>query len=147
MEENIVEISEKEYNELKDWQTKYLYLLAEFDNYKKRIAQRDSLRETYKYEDWFNLIIPFIDDIDRVYANENVSEGVVNVFNKFIKLCEDNGLHKMENDKFFDINKHNAVGTSHQPELSEHEITSVVNHGYMYNDKVIRYANVVVNMK
>ena len=143
--ENIIEISEKEFNELNEWKSKYLYLLAEFDNYKKRIAKRDSDKEMYKHEEWFKSVIPFIDDIDRVYANENLSDGIRNVFKNFVKICKDNGLQKLPHDKYFDVNKHNAISTIEQPSLDDNEIVSWVKEGYVYKDKIIRYADVVVN--
>lgn len=146
IEENIIEISEKEYDELNAWKNKYLYLLAEFDNYKKNIAKRDSEREQYRHEEWFKSIINFFDDIDRVLANEEVSDGVKLVFNNLIKICKDNGLEKLPHDKYFDVNKHNAISTIGMTSKDNNEIVDYVKEGYIYKDKIIRYADVIVNI-
>lgn len=144
--ENIIEISEKEYDELNAWKNKYLYLLAEFDNYKKNIAKRDAERNKYQYEEWFKLIINFFDDIDRVLANEEVSEGVELAFKNLIKICEYYGLKKLPHDKFFDVNKHNAISTIGMTSKEDNEIIEYVKEGYIYKDKIIRYADVIVNI-
>ena len=89
--------------ELGETEDRLKRVAAEFDNYKKRIAKRDSDKEMYKHEEWFKSVIPFIDDIDRVYANEKLSDGIRNDFKNFVKICKDNGLQKLPHDKYFDV--------------------------------------------
>lgn len=144
-DENIIEITQQEYdnltNELNSWKTKYLYLAADFDNYKKRKAQQELDRLKYANEDLIKELLPVLDNIDKC---SDASEGVKLIFKQFQNILFSKILIMPNVDKF-DDSKHNAVMTVNMPNIEDGAIVEVIKSGYTYNDKIIRYADVVVN--
>lgn len=139
-----------EKEELKD---KYIRLVAEFDNYKRRTSKQIiEIRETAT-EGLMTSLLEIVDDYDRAKDNlekaEDVAalkEGVYLIFNKLIKTFEAKGLVEMEaKDKDFDADFHEAIAEipAPTPEL-EGKVIDVVQKGYILNDKIIRHAKVVV---
>jgi len=129
--------------ELKD---KYLRLMAEFENYKKR-----SLREKVDYlatagRDTMSGLLPVLDDFDRASRNETFSEGVSLVYQKFQQALKQKGLQVMESTgKEFDPELHEAITEIPTPdEKMKGKIMDTVERGYFMNDKLIRHAKVVV---
>ena len=142
--------TEAELAEMKD---KYLRLFAEFDNYKRRTSkERMDLLKTANQE-MVVALLPVVDDFERARQAmqkaedvNSVREGVDLISNKLINILQQKGLKPME-----------AVGTAFDPDLHE-AITQVpvpdenlkgkvideVEKGYFLNDKVIRFAKVVI---
>ncbi|MDR1056891.1 MAG: nucleotide exchange factor GrpE [Prevotellaceae bacterium] len=145
----IVSMEEK-VDELQD---KYLRLSAEFDNYRKR-----TLKERYELiktagEDTIQGLLPVIDDFDRAIAAMNqsedvsaVREGIMLIYDKLISYLKQKGLSEIETlGKEFDTNNSEAIAKLAVPEKDKKgKVIDVVQKGYMLNDKVIRYAKVVV---
>lgn len=136
--------------ELKD---KYIRLVAEFDNYKRRTSKQIiEIRETAT-EGLMTSLLEIVDDYDRAKDNlekaEDVAalkEGVYLIFNKLIKTFEAKGLVEMDaKEKAFDADFHEAIAEipAPTPEL-EGMVIDVVQKGYLLNDKIIRHAKVVV---
>ena len=132
---------------------KFLRLYAEFDNYKRRTSkERVELLQTAGKEVIVSLL-PVLDDFERASrAIENakdvsaVKEGISLVQNKFKNLLAQKGLKEMASKgQPFDAEIHEAVTNIPAPNESlKGKIMDVLEEGYMLNDKVIRFAKVVV---
>lgn len=137
-------------DEMKD---KYLRLYADFDNYKKRMAkERLELMKDAGKDIILNLL-PVMDDFTRaVKAAENaadatsVKEGMELIHGKLLKNLEQKGLKKMEaQGEAFNADLHEAITEIPAPsEELKGKVVDVVEDGYYLNDKIIRYAKVVV---
>lgn len=149
-----VELSEEEKLKFKvsELNDKFLRLYAEFDNYKKRTAtERLELMKTAG-KDVIVSLLPVLDDFDRALqvmetATEinSVKEGVQLVRNKFNKTLEQRGLKEMNSmgDEFnSDIQE--AVTSIPAAEEMKGKVVEVLEKGYLLNDKVIRFAKVIV---
>ena len=141
---------EKQIIELKD---KHLRLFSEFDNFRKRTTkERIELFKT-AHQDLMLDLLPVIDDFDRAmqsFENANdpqaLKEGVALIYNKFKTTLEKKGLKCMESEgKEFDTDFHEAITEIPAPtDDLKSKVVDVVEKGYTLNDKVIRYAKVVV---
>jgi molecular chaperone GrpE len=136
-------------DELKD---KYLRLFAEFDNYKKRVVrERLDLMRTAS-QDMMAAILPVLDDFDRARRNADekgrsedpILEGLLLVHEKLYGILRQKGLEPMESTgKPFDPEFHEAITEIPMPDRKG-EVIDTVEKGYILNDKIIRYAKVVV---
>lgn len=146
-EESATEKLELEVAELKD---KYLRQAAEFDNFRKRNAkERLELIQTAGKD----VIIPLLevlDDCDRAQVQLEKSEdkaareGVMLVFNKLRNQMQQKGLKEMKClQEPFDADLHEAITEIPMPGM-EGKIVDVLEKGYYLNDKIIRFAKVVV---
>jgi molecular chaperone GrpE len=139
-------------NELKDQKDKYLRLLAEFDNYKRRSSrERLELSQTAGKEIIVSLL-DVLDDCDRAelqLQQEKTGQdlsGVLLVFNKLRTVLQNRGLKAMESlHSEFDVEKHEAISEvpAPSPELKG-KVVAEVTKGYYLNDKIIRFAKVIV---
>ncbi|MEZ4909824.1 MAG: nucleotide exchange factor GrpE [Saprospiraceae bacterium] len=137
--------------ELDESKDKYLRLFAEFDNYKKRtIKERFELMKSAAQET-ITALLPILDDFDRAKKSaddgkESFSDGVQIVYNKLFSTLENKGLKKMEtNGQSFDPEAHEAITDLPAPDPSQKGIiVDTIETGYTLNDKIIRYAKVVV---
>ena len=148
-DEKLQEMGEK-LDELND---KYLRLFSEFDNFRKR-TQKEKL-ELYKTasEDVMVALLPVLDDFERALkvSEENETdathmEGIELIYNKFRKTLEQKGLECMESQgKEFDTDYHEAITNIPAPsDDMKGKVVDVIEKGYKLNDKVIRFAKVVV---
>jgi molecular chaperone GrpE len=148
-EDDLLEKANMEIQEQKD---KYLRLLAEFDNYKRRSArERIELSQTAGKEIIVSLL-DVLDDCDRAekqLQQENNTKdlsGVLLVFNKLRNVLQSRGLKAMESlHTEFDVEKQEAISEvpAPSPELRGKVIAEVMK-GYYLNDKIIRFAKVIV---
>jgi len=146
------DLLEKANMELQEQKDKYLRLLAEFDNYKRRSArERIELSQTAGKEIIISLL-DVLDDCDRAekqLQQENRTSdtsGVLLVFNKLRNVLQSRGLKAMESlHTEFDVEKHEAISEvpAPSPELRGKVIAEVMK-GYYLNDKIIRFAKVIV---
>jgi len=140
-------------NQLDEMNDKYIRLVAEFDNYKRRtLRERIELIKTAG-EDILKDILPVIDDVERAIQNidqskdiEAVKTGINLIYSKLIDFMKQNGVTAIETtDNEFDLDKHEAVTKIPAPsEEMKGKIVDVIKKGYMLNDKVIRYSQVVI---
>jgi len=148
--EEQLEKAEMDLLELKD---RHIRLQAEFDNYRKRtLKERIDLMKTAN-ESLLISILPVIDDFDRanqtldaVEEESHVKEGVSLIYNKFQEFLKQNGIKEIEaKGKDFDTDLHEAITKipAPSPELTG-KVVDVVQKGYFLNDKVIRFAKVVI---
>lgn len=133
--------------------TDYLFLRAEFDNYRKRMMrEREELLKNAA-EKVLKGLLPVVDDFERgLKASENVDdvtsvrEGMELIYNKFLKYLSTNGVTPIESDgKPFDADLHEAIATIPAPtEELKGKVVDTTTRGYMLNDKVLRHAQVAV---
>lgn len=149
-EENI---TEKLKSELEEQKNKYLRLFAEFDNFKKRNAkERIELIQTAGKE-VVQSLLDVLDDCDRaekqLQQTEDINiikEGIQLIFNKLRSILQAKGLQSMKSiDTLFDVEKHEAITEIEAPkEDLKGKVIDEVQKGYYLNDKLIRFAKVVV---
>ena len=125
---------------------KYLRMMAEYDNFRKRSAKEKEGVYTDAYADCIANILPILDNLDRASKSDNF-EGVRKGLEMTVKAFDDAlakmGITEIET-KTFDPNRHNAVMHVDDESLGESEIVEVFQKGYAKGDKVIRYAMVKV---
>lgn len=148
-EDDLVEKLNADLQEQKD---KYLRLLAEFENYKRRSArERVELSQTAGKEIIISLL-DVLDDCDRAEkqlqedkSNKDLS-GVLLVFNKLRNVLQNRGLKPMESlHSEFDVEKHEAISEVPAPSADlKGKVVAEVMKGYYLNDKIIRFAKVIV---
>ena len=147
--ENNTEKLELEIQEQKD---KYLRLFAEFDNYKRRTSkERLELMQTAGKE-MAVALLEVADDMDRaekqIAADEDINhvkEGVQLVFNKLRSVLQQKGIVAMNSiDTEFDVEKHEAVTEIPAGDEKTGKVVDELQKGYYMNDKLIRFAKVVV---
>lgn len=143
---------EKSNSELEEMKDKYLRLMAEFDNYKRRNAkERNELMQTAG-KDILQSLLVVLDDMDRadkqIEKSDDVSqikEGINLVFNKLRNILQQKGLRKMESrNSDFDADLHEAITEIPVSEDAKGKVVDEIEPGYYLNDKLIRHAKVVV---
>ena len=137
----------------RDITDKYLRLSAEFDNYRKRtLRERMELTKTAA-ESVMLSILPVVDDFERAMHSidqgmdfEATKEGILLIYNKFKEFNKQNGITEIEAiGQPFDTDLHEALTKIPAPsEEMKGKIIDVIQKGYYLNDKVIRFAKVVV---
>jgi len=143
---------EKLNTELQDQKDKYLRLLAEFDNFMRRTRrEKEELSQTAGREVIVSLL-DVLDDCDRaeeqLLKDKNTGDlsGITLVFNKLRGILQNRGLKAMESlHTAFDVEKHEAIGEvpATTPDLIG-KVVAEVTKGYYLNDKIIRFAKVIV---
>ena len=150
IEENEEPTAEQRYAELND---KYIRIHAEFDNYRKRTNKEKVDIINTANAGMMKDLISVIDDFQRAQANnenaeeiESVKEGFNLIYNKFKTILEGKGLKEMKADgEVFDSELHEAIANIPAPKKKDKgKVIEAVEKGYYLNDKVIRYAKVVV---
>ncbi len=149
-EESEIERLQSDLQEQKD---KYLRLMAEFDNFRRRTAkERLELIQTAG-KDVIVSLLDVLDDCDRaekqINATEDVKqikEGVTLVFGKMRSSIQSKGVKEMKSvHEEFDVEKHEAITEIPAPtEDLKGKVIDEVQKGYYLNDKLIRFAKVVV---
>ncbi|MDR3680328.1 MAG: nucleotide exchange factor GrpE [Flavipsychrobacter sp.] len=139
--------------ELQETKDKYLRLVAEFDNFRRRNAKENQeLRKTAGKEIIESLLV-VLDDTDRASKQlekstdiESVREGISLVFNKLRNILQQKGLKAMDAvNQTFDADLHEAITEIPAPNKNMvGKVIDVVEPGYYLNDKLIRHAKVVV---
>ncbi len=131
----------------------YLFLMAEFDNFRKRTLKEKSELIKNAGETAFRGLLPIVDDFERALKHtegetdaNSLREGMELIYKKLKKYLEQNGVKEMDpEDKEFDADKHEAITAVPVPDESQKgKIIDTVEKGYMINDKVLRHAKVVV---
>lgn len=158
-EEEVVEVNtlENKVSELEDQLAKekkeYLFLMAEFDNFRKRTLKEKSEIIKNAGENVLKGLLPVMDDFERgIKAAESsedsasIKEGMLLIYNKLKKYLSQNGVKEFDpSDDTFDADRHEAISVVPVPDESKKgKILDTVEKGYMINDKVLRHAKVVV---
>ncbi len=144
---------EKLKEELAKEKKEYLFLMAEFDNFRKRTLKEKSEIIRNAGENVLKGLLPIVDDFERgIKASEKagngqaVDEGMMLIYNKLVKYLAANGVKEFDpDDDVYDADKHEAISVVPVPdEDKKGKILDTVEKGYMINDKVLRHAKVVV---
>lgn len=142
---------EKAEEKADDGNEKYVRLMAEFQNYKKRVAkEKNDIRE-YATEKLVMELLPVLDNFERALAASaeddpaGYAKGMELIFTQMVTELQKSGLTEVEAEgQDFDPTKHNAVMTEEDEELESGKVSKVLQKGYALNDKVIRPSMVAV---
>lgn len=135
--------------ELLEQKDKYLRVMAEYDNFRKRTAkERLELISTAK-ADAITQILPVIDNFERALSaqtqDETYKAGIEMIFKQLGEVLKNLGIEEINPlGETFDPNVANAVNQIEDENLGENEVAQVFQKGYRIGDKVLRYAMVVV---
>jgi len=154
---NDISASEEELDkckeELQEQKDKYLRLFAEFDNFRKRSARENlEIRQTAGKE-VITSLLDVLDDCDRAERQlqttdniDQIKEGVQLVFSKLRSVLQGKGLKAMQSiNTDFDVEKHEAITEIPVKDPAQKgKVIDEVQKGYYLNDKIIRFAKVVV---
>ncbi|HNQ67911.1 MAG TPA: nucleotide exchange factor GrpE [Bacteroidales bacterium] len=145
-----IELLNQKNEELKD---KYLRLVAEYDNFRKRtIKEKIDLRESAKI-DVLKDFLPVVDDIERAMTHltevkdvEATVEGIRLISQKFLDFIKSQGVEEIiSKDQDFNTDFHEAITRFPvEEEEKKGKVIDVVQKGYKINDKIIRFSKVVV---
>lgn len=135
--------------QLKESQDKYLRLMAEYDNFRKRSAKERLEITSSATANVISEILPVFDNFERALETETTDEsykaGVEMIFNQFKEMLKKLNVEIIDpTGETFDPNIANAVNQIEDPELGENVVAQTFQKGYKIGDKVIRYAMVVV---
>ncbi len=151
--ENLKDELDKALKENESVKKEYLFLMAEFDNFKKRTLKEKSEILKNGAESTLKGLLPIVDDFERGLDAikdssdvEAVKAGMELIYNKLIKYLSANGVKAIEsNGKDFDPDYHEAIAMVPTPdEKAKGKVIDTVEKGYTLNDKVIRHAKVAV---
>ncbi len=158
-EESVEELEEEQSEaeklaiELSQAKDKYLRLYSEFENFRRRTAKERLEMIGSASAELMTDLLPILDDFERARGaaeslESNVElEGMNLVYQKLSKLLKSKGLEPMEKleGKKFDAEVHEAISQIPTPKKKlKNRIIHVVEKGYYLNQKVIRYAKVVI---
>ncbi len=148
--------SEKEELEkkLKDANTQYLRLLADTENFKKRIEEEKIRDRKYASQRLLEKLITNIDIFDKAVNMKTDDQNLMNfligfqmINNNLKTILEEEGVKKINSNGMFDPHYHHAVETDYDETKEEGAILAVIKDGYMYKDRVLVAALVKVNKK
>ncbi|HOT13453.1 MAG TPA: nucleotide exchange factor GrpE [Bacteroidales bacterium] len=139
--------------EAAEWKDKYMRLSAEFDNYRKRTLKEKMDLTKYAGEEMLKSLLPVVDDFERGLATleqsndiDAVKQGIELIYAKFISFIQQKGLKEIEAKNLpFDTDFHEAVTKIpvEDKEMSG-KVVDVIQKGYLLDEKVVRFAKVVV---
>ncbi len=138
--------------ELDNWKEKTLRLSAELQNLRRRYDREMSNTVIYANQKLIESLIPVIDELELALKasdkNKNFEafrNGVEMIYRKLMQILEKEGVTPIQAEgKPFDYNLHEAVMTRKQKGVQPGTILEVVQKGYMYKDRVLRHAKVIV---
>lgn len=140
-------------NKLQEMNDKYMRLSAEFDNYRKRtLKEKMELTKTAGENILIN-ILPVMDNFERAMKSvsdakdiEAIKEGITHIYKNFGEFLKQNGVAEIQaSNEVFDTDLHEALTKIPAPnEDLKGKVVDCIEKGYKLNDKVIRYAKVVV---
>ncbi|MEX1139661.1 MAG: nucleotide exchange factor GrpE [Bacteroidota bacterium] len=133
------------------YKDQFLRKAAEFDNFKRRAENEAGLIIRYANEDLLQSILPVVDDLERSLKNADNKDGafykgIELIYQKILKSLEKQSVRPFETvGKPFDVHYHDALLQVPRNGVPPHTILEEVEKGYLYHDKVLRHAKVVVS--
>lgn len=132
-----------------DESTRYMRLMADFQNYKKRVEKEKSDIYSYANEKIATELLAVLDNFERALGHESedkgFKEGMEMIFKQLFDVLEKSGLQEIPAlGEEFDPNVHNAVMTEDTDEYESNKVSGVMQKGYTLNGKVIRPSMVKV---
>ncbi|HLG32947.1 MAG TPA: nucleotide exchange factor GrpE [Ignavibacteriaceae bacterium] len=151
-EELIKKINELE-SKVSELQDLLLRKAAEFENYKRRTEIDQMNLLSYAAESFIIKLLPVVDDFERSLKHINdakdtgsIKDGIKFMFDKLLKILNDQGVKKMEVlGKPFNVGYHDALMQRIDNSVPPHTVIEEIDPGYLYKDKVIRHAKVIVS--
>ncbi|MBD2755731.1 nucleotide exchange factor GrpE [Spirosoma validum] len=140
-------------SELAELKDKYLRLYADFENFRRRTAKEKLDLISNANEGVLQALIPVVDDFERAMQSIDktddvaaVKEGVSLIYNKLFKTLESKGLKPMASKgEPFNADLHESVTQFPAPSDDlKGKVIDEIEKGYYLNDKVIRFAKVIV---
>jgi molecular chaperone GrpE len=150
--EEALETLEKEASELEEekneWESKAKKVKADFENYRKEESERKQRWQKQAEEKLAEELIEIMDNLERAIASADEDSGIVQgvkmVADQLYEKLEKKGLERIDAEgEEFDPNLHKAVETREHDE--ENKVLEQKRKGYMFEDKVLREAEVVVS--
>lgn len=149
--EGATEAENKKVQPEEDGDAKYLRLMAEFQNYKKRVAKEKTDIHAYANEKIVTELLEVLDNFERALASdtsaedEGYAQGMKLIFDQLLGVLIKSGLEEVKAlGEEFDPNLHNAVMTADSDEYDSNKVCNVLQKGYSLNGKVIRPSMVTV---
>ena len=151
--ENLRNLIKEKEEEVAKEKKEYMFLMAEFDNFRKRTLRERAELIKNASEKALSGLLPIVDDFERGLDAirdssdaEAVKEGMNLIYSKLIKYLADNGVKVMESTGAdFDTELHEAIAMVPADEQTPAgKVKDTVQKGYTINDKVLRHAKVVV---
>lgn len=152
--EEAVETLEKEVSDLEEekneWESKAKKVKADFENYKKKEAEKKQRWKKQAEENLAGELIEIMDNLERAIASADEDSGIVQgvkmVADQLYEKLEKKGLQRIDAEgEEFDPNLHKAVETREHDK--ENKVLEQKRKGYMFEDKVLREAEVVVGRR
>jgi molecular chaperone GrpE len=147
--------------ELEEYKDKLLRKVAEFENYRKRLESDFSNAVKYANEKLLLQMLPVIDDLERSLEAgrkvidsgrverrdyESFYQGVKMIYSKLMKVLESHGVKPFDSiGKPFDVYYHDALMRVPRDDVPPDTVIDEVERGYMFYDKVLRHAKVIVS--
>ena len=147
-------VIEKLTKQLTDVDDKQLRLKAEFENFRKRKEKEITDLIRYEGKDVIKSMISIVDDLERLYAavkkndelDQSLKEGMALIQSKVEKIFSELNVTSFgEAGDLLDSELHDALMVRQEEDKNDNEIIEVFEKGYLYRDRVIRHAQVVVN--
>ena len=130
---------------------KYLRMMAEYENFRKRSRTEKDNAYTDACADVLKTLLPVFDNLKRAEAfsdSEKLAEGVRMTMTQYSEALKALGVEEFGKEgDVFDPNFHNAVMQQQRDDLEENTVVTVLQCGYKKGDKTIRYATVIVSTK
>lgn len=130
-----------------DLHNKYLYLLSDFNNYKRNVAkERIELQHTAG-RDILTALLPVLDDFDRAAKNNALDEGMALIHHKLLQTLQNKGLLPLDTQAGTPLDPDTQEAVAEIPAPSETlkgKIVDVLEKGYKLGERIIRYSKVVV---
>ncbi|MBK9335722.1 MAG: nucleotide exchange factor GrpE [Lewinellaceae bacterium] len=130
-----------------DMRTKYLYLLSDFENYKRNVAkERLELHQTAG-RDIMAALLSVLDDFDRAAKNNVLDAGMTLVHHKLLHILQSKGLVSLDCNPGDAFNPDNQEAVAEIPASSDElkgNVVDVLEKGYQLGERIIRYSKVVV---
>ncbi len=150
-QENTHEISQElALKELEEVKARFAYLMAEFDNYKRRTEKERISWVENRQKAIFEDLLPIVDDFDRALAHSNnqgesgLRSGLELTHKSLLKLLAAYSIEELPAQKEFDPEKHEAILTVESADHASGDLVAILQKGYLYKNTVLRPAKVSV---
>lgn len=133
--------------QLEESKAKYLYLLSDFENFKRNAAKERMELMSTAGRDILAALIPVLDDFDRAAKNDGLPEGMALIHHKLTHILQSKGLELKKTEAGDDFNPDYHEAVAEIPAASEElkgKIVDILDHAYLLGERVLRFGKVVV---